>query len=142
MVAGVGRWRRRHVVPTGATALSAAEVAGLMRTVLPLVTLPGHPGKSLELGIVSADGEEEMVWGKIGAGGEVISCLGRPAGIDGSARGTATAWIDSVLDGPQEEISESGDAPLLAECLQRLHAVLWEERRPRAVDPTATASAR
>lgn len=61
LIAGLGRWRRRHVVPEGTSGLTARQVAELMRTVLPLVVVPHHGGKSLELRIepVGEDGARE-----------------------------------------------------------------------------------
>lgn len=145
LIAGIGRWRRRHVVPGGETGLTLDEAAGLMRTLLPLVTLPEQAGKSFALEIV-APGEEErgerFVWGEIGPDGTVTSCLVPPADVDCTGRGDVTVWVDSVLDGPREELSKRGDARLLDECLRRLHAVLWGRRDVQAVDSAPAAPAR
>src|SRR5690242_10065934 len=48
LIAGIGRWRRRHVLPKGTTGLTSSEAARLIRTVLPLVSLPEYPGKNFE----------------------------------------------------------------------------------------------
>jgi DNA-binding HxlR family transcriptional regulator len=142
LIAGIGRWRRRHVVPEGMTGLSAGEVAGLMRTVLPLAFLPDRVEEGFELQIVPVgEEEEEVVWARVRANGAVVSCLSPPSNLGSSARKSVTAWVDSVLDGPEEGFSGSGDAPLIVECLQRLHAALWEESH-RAADSTAAAPTR
>ncbi|HEX6781133.1 MAG TPA: winged helix-turn-helix transcriptional regulator [Solirubrobacterales bacterium] len=128
LIAGIGRWRRRHVVPAGSTGLSAGETAGLMRTALPLVVLPAHAGKSFELRIAPV-GERrtsgEPVWGSIAADGSVVNRPAASAAVDGAAQGTVVAWVDSVLDGPQNGLEVRGDAALIADCLRHLHASLW-----------------
>ena len=139
LIAGIGRWRRRHVLPPGMTGLTVREVATLMRTVLPTVSLPGWGGKVLELKIAPLPGggsDEETVWAEIGGDGTVCSCPTPAFEAAGSAWGDVSAWVDSVLDGPQRGLSKRGDVRLLDECLQRLHAVLWGQMD----DPWATAS--
>ncbi len=126
LVAGIGRWRRRHIVSAGSPGLTSGEAAGLLRTVLPLVCLPDHQGKGLELTISPrGDGDGEKVWAQVGVDGIVVSCPAPPAKVDSLASGHVIAWIDSILDGPGKELSARGDAQLLDEYLRRLHAVLW-----------------
>jgi DNA-binding HxlR family transcriptional regulator len=143
LIAGIGRWRRRHVVPKGTAGLTSGEAAGLIRTVLPLVSLPEHSGKSLELKISPRGGsgaEEERVWAEIGADGSVISCPEPASKIDSVARGHVAVWVDAVLDGPQKDLTARGDARLLDECLRQLHRVLWGQM-PDPLGDTATAAA-
>lgn len=128
LIAGIGRWRRRYVVPKGMTGLTAEEVGGLMRTVLPLVSLPEHGGKSFEIEIVpggSNGAENEWVLAKVGADGTIANHLVPEGAVDGSVRGKVVAWVDSVLDGPHEDLDIRGDVPLLEDCLRRLHETLW-----------------
>lgn len=130
LIAGVGRWRRRHVVPKGTAGLTSGEVAGVIQTLLPLVTLPEHRGKGLELRISRRGGsgtEEEKVWAEVGPAGVVASCPAPAGKIDVVASGQVATWVDAVLDGPGKELSTKGDARLLDECLRRLHLVLWGE---------------
>lgn len=142
LIAGIGRWRRRHVVPAGSPGLSAGEAAGLMRAALPLVALPDHAGKSFELRIAPTEeavGGEVPVWAGVGADGSVAS---RPAAleeaVDGTAHGGVTTWVDSVLDGPHHGLDVVGDAVLIADCLRGLHASLWRNGNGSAA---ATAEA-
>jgi DNA-binding HxlR family transcriptional regulator len=133
LIAGIGRWRRQHVVPKGMTGLSAREVARLLRTVLPLVSLLEHAGKSFELEVDPHAGDEtgrQSVWGEVAADGTVTGRLDPLADVDSSARGSVVAWIDSLLGIPQKELSVSGEARLLNECLRRLQEALWEEAQP------------
>lgn len=139
LVAGIARWRRRHVVPEGTPGLTSGEAAGLIRTVLPLACLPDHRGKGLELTISPGDGAEEKVWAQVGSDGIVVSSAVPAVKIDGAADGQVTAWVDSILDGPGKGLSTRGDAQLLDECLRQLHAVLWGQL-PAPPPPAATAA--
>ncbi|HEY6145238.1 MAG TPA: winged helix-turn-helix transcriptional regulator [Solirubrobacterales bacterium] len=128
LIAGIGRWRQRYVEPKGGLGLSVGEAAGLMRTVLPLIVLPDHSGKSFELRIVSEGGrkaDEEPVWGDVGTEGVVVNRLSPLELVDSSARGNVAAWVDSLLDGPRNGLKTNGDSALIDDCLRQLHAALW-----------------
>jgi len=145
LVVGLGRWRRRHVVPKGRAGLTAREAATALRTVLPLVSLPEHAGKSFELEIAPHAGDEtgqQFVWGKVAADGTVDCCLDQLTDVDSSARGSVAAWVDSLLEGPQRELSGGGDARLLDECLRRLQAALWGQRDGQEAGSVPAALAR
>jgi len=127
LIAGLGRWRRRHVVPSG-SGLSVGEAAGVMRAVLPLLVLPDHAGKSFELRISPVDeteAGEEPVWGDVRADGAVVTCLSPAGSIDSSAGGNVATWVDSLLDGPRNGLKTKGDSALIGDCLRQLHATLW-----------------
>jgi DNA-binding HxlR family transcriptional regulator len=79
LIAGIGRWRRRHVVASGASGLTAREAGELLRTALPLVTLPEHGDKSLGIEITPAStraGAADAVWAIVATEGNVLSCEG------------------------------------------------------------------
>lgn len=127
LIAGIGRWRRRYVVPEG-SGLSVGEAAGVMRVVLPLLVLPDHAGKSFELRIFPMGEKgagEEPVWGDVGGDGVVVNCPSPSESIDSSTRGNVTAWVDSLLDGPRNGLKTKGDSTLIDDCLRQLHATLW-----------------
>lgn len=139
LIAGIGRWRRRHVVPGGTAGITSSEAAGLIRTVLPLVSLPQHRGKRLELKVSPHGGtsdEEEQVWAEVRPDGFVASSPLPLPEPDSVGFGQVAAWVDAVLDGPQKDLSARGDARLLDECLRRLHEALWGP----ALEPTVAAS--
>jgi len=129
LIAGVGRWRRRHAVGTGDTGLSAGEAAWLLRAALPLVALPEHGGKRLELRIAPeiSRGEAEPVWVAVHGDGAVVSYPDPLEGVDCAAHGGVAAWIDSVLDGPRNGLKMEGDDQLILDCLRQLHATLWRD---------------
>lgn len=128
LIAGIGRWRRRHVVSEGEVGLGVSEVAGLLRATLPLISLPEHREKSLKIDVLDsngAKGDEETVWGCVEANGSVVSCAEPKAEADAQAKGKSTVWVDAVLDGPPVDVSTQGDEGLIEACVARLHAVLW-----------------
>lgn len=132
LIAGLGRWRRRYVVSAGESGLTASEVAGLLRTVLPLVVLPGHGGKSLELRISPTGGSAargETVWAEIDPEGAVLNFPEPRTPPVAAAEGGATSWVDSVLDGPRNGLAVEGDARLVKESLRTLHETLWADRK-------------
>lgn len=130
LIAGIGRWRRKHVAAAKGIGLTVDEVAELMRTALPLVSLPDQAGRSFVLEIVPDGGEArevEFVWGEIGADGAVASGRSPLTDTDASARGSSGEWVDAVFEGPRDGLSGRGDAQLLDEGLQELHAALWRQ---------------
>jgi DNA-binding HxlR family transcriptional regulator len=132
LIAGIGRWRRRHMVPEGEAGLNVREVAGLLRTTLPLVSLPEHREKSLRIDVLNSngvEGDEETVWGCIEADGSVAGYPEPRAEADARAQGKSTAWVDAVLDGPPLSVSTQGEEGLVETCVGRLHAVLWGSGR-------------
>lgn len=143
LIAGLGRWRRRHVVPKGTAGLASGEVAAVVRTMLPLVSLPEHGGRTLEMKISPRGGseaDEELIWAEIEADGTLVNRAEPPAKVDSVASGHVAAWVDAILDGPQKNLSARGDARLLDECLRQLHRVLWGQV-PDPLEAAATAAA-
>ncbi|HET8815696.1 MAG TPA: winged helix-turn-helix transcriptional regulator [Solirubrobacterales bacterium] len=141
LIAGIGRWRRHHVVPEGMTGLNVDEVAALMRTVLPLVVLPDHSGKSFEIGISPCNGSgegEQLVRAQVGSEGGVLSEPSPEGAPNASAHGKVPAWVDTVLDGPRNSLEIEGDAGLITQCLKRLHSALWGHVEDQAA-PSALA---
>jgi DNA-binding HxlR family transcriptional regulator len=129
LIAGVGRWRRRHVVPKGISGLTAREAGGVLRAALPLVSLPHHGGKSLgiEIAPLSKKGDEaDAVWAIVETEGNVLSCEGPLAEVDGRVHGKVPALVDTILDGPRNGLRLEGDEHLITTCFERLHAILWE----------------
>lgn len=129
LIAGIARWRRRHVVPEGMSGLTPREAAGVLRTALPLVFVPEHEGKALGIEIApveSRGGGTEAVWAVVAEGGSVGSCEGPLPEVDGRAHGKTTAFVDAILDGPDGGLRLDGDEDLLRTCFERLHSVLWK----------------
>ncbi len=128
LLAGIARWRNRHVVAEDEEGMTATEMATVLRTVLPLATMPGQPGKRLQLSVRSEDeagADAEEVWVEVEASGAVHSCAEPPADPDGWGRGTVEAWIPVLLDGDSGAVLAGGEERLLAECLDSLYETLW-----------------
>jgi DNA-binding HxlR family transcriptional regulator len=140
LIAGIGRWRRRHIVARGTTGLTPREAGGVLRAALPLVALPEHPDKGLGIEIGAEEmerGEADAVWAKVEPGGAVFSCEGPLAKVDGHAKTGVMSLVDTILDGPGDNgLRSSGDQQLIRVCLQRLHAALWAKS---SVDSPAPA---
>lgn len=135
LVAGIGRWRRRHVVPEGTTGLTPREVGGVLRTALPLVEVPEHAGKcfGIELAAEEMDGgETDEVWARVDSEGGVRSLEGPLPEMHSRAHGKVTAVVDAVLDGVRSPLRAEGDRRLIKDCFERLHLRLWE---PVALSP-------
>ncbi|HWN72296.1 MAG TPA: hypothetical protein VNN15_00650, partial [Solirubrobacterales bacterium] len=129
LVAGIGRWRRRHIVPKGAAGLAPRETANVLRTALPLASLPEHGGKGIgiEIAAENSGGETDAVWASIEPDGTVVAREEPPPELNAQARGKVPHLIDALLDGSHEGIRVRGDRHLLETCLSRLNAVLWEK---------------
>jgi DNA-binding HxlR family transcriptional regulator len=130
LIAGLGRWRRRHVAPDGTSGLSPSETATLLRTALPLIGLPKHAGKSFEIGVFRSEpgkgGAEATVWGEVEPDGSVVSSANPAAVVDAWGHGGVESWVDSLLDGPHNELHIGGDSRLIEACLSGVHVSLWE----------------
>lgn len=131
LVAGLGRWRHRHIASEEEAGLTAPEMGTVLRIALPLVRLPKHTGKGLKLCVSDAEHssseESEVIWAEVENDGTVHSCSSALPKADGQASGTVDAWLTAILDGDQDRIEiEDGTAPVGA-CLRKLHHALWHE---------------
>jgi hypothetical protein len=143
LIAAIGRWRRRHVVPEGATGLTPREAGGVLRTTLPLVALPEHTGKSFGVEIQAgkiASEDDDVVWASVSPDGAVLAGEEPMAEVDCRARTGVAKLVDAILDGSPEELRFEGDRHLLEACLSRLHSVLWA-KSPAIEPPAADAMA-
>jgi DNA-binding HxlR family transcriptional regulator len=132
LIAGIGRWRRRHVVPRGDAGLSALEGAELLRTTLPLVSLPEHAGKRFRISVFDRGrnrGSAELVSGEVEEDGSVLNFAAEDGVIDGLGSGPVEAWVDQLLDGPSRDgVRLEGDSALIESCMESVHEALWKAR--------------
>jgi DNA-binding HxlR family transcriptional regulator len=105
LIAGIGRWRERHLAETG---LTIEEMATVLRVLLPLAEVPGDPSEAVEVrvdgssGTVEIQGEEGAAW----------------------ANGTVEDWTAALLDG--EFLVETHGGPTARRrWLSRLYEELW-----------------
>jgi DNA-binding HxlR family transcriptional regulator len=129
LIAGIARWRNHHVVSEDEEGMTAAEMATVLRTALPLVKLPDHKGKCLRLAVREEEGpagaEGEEVWSEVEADGTVHSCASSSADPTAWARGRVKAWIPAIMDGKAGKVLVGGDESLVAGCLDGLYGTLW-----------------
>ena len=119
LVTAVARWRGRHVARANEAGLTEKEMATVLRAALPLVELPAHRGKCLQLSVA---GQE--VWAEVEANGSVHSC-GAPADPDSRALGQVEDWVAFLLDGESGALRVEGEEKPLADCLASLYGRLW-----------------
>jgi DNA-binding HxlR family transcriptional regulator len=129
LVAGIARWRNRHVLADDEEGMTADEMATVLRTALPLATLPGRSGRCLQLSVRSEDddsgAEHREIWAEVELSGQIHSCVDPPADPHGWARGSVEAWIPAVLDGDSTAVLVGGEESLVSECLDSLYETLW-----------------
>jgi DNA-binding HxlR family transcriptional regulator len=129
LVAGIGYWRHRHCLAEDEEGMSPAEIATLLRTALPLVRVPRHAAKILQLdtmGLDDPDGaQDEGVWAEVDNDGAVEGCSQASDYADGWARGNLEAWLPLPLEGDSTRLSLGGDTKLVSDCLRQLHKALW-----------------
>jgi len=128
LLAGIARWRNRHVIAEDEEGMTAGEMAMVLRTALPLAAVPGRQGKCLQLSVRSEDearGEIEDVWVDVEPDGRLHSCVDSPAERDGWASGPVEAWISVLLDGDGSGVLVGGEEGLVPACLNALYETLW-----------------
>jgi DNA-binding HxlR family transcriptional regulator len=131
LIASLGRWRERHVVPAGEGGLTPAETADLLRAAMPLVTLPQHAGMNLKLSVVPPAGEsrddDEVVWAEVDGDGVVSADVNPVDRPQGWARGEIGHWIETLLQGARRKLRAGGsDSTLVNAIVRGMHAALWE----------------
>ncbi|HET8956010.1 MAG TPA: winged helix-turn-helix transcriptional regulator [Solirubrobacterales bacterium] len=128
LLAGIARWRNRHVIAEDEEGMTAAEMATVLRTALPLAAVPGRQGKCLQLSVRGEDearAEVEEVWAEVEPDGKLHSCVDSAAERDGWASGTVEAWISVLLDGDSTGVLVGGEEGLVPACLDSLYETLW-----------------
>jgi DNA-binding HxlR family transcriptional regulator len=123
LIAGVGRWRDRHLATADQAGMTLGEMVTVLRASLPLVELSQHGGKRLSLYVVSGDDVEE-VSAATDEDGKVE--VGPPDDSEATAwaEGDIQAWCTAVLEGRFDGF-KGGDERLVEDCFAALHAVLW-----------------
>jgi DNA-binding HxlR family transcriptional regulator len=129
LLAGIARWRHRHVVAEDEEGMTAPEMATVLRAALRLVTLPEHKGKCLRLDVASEDDTDaptsEEIWAEVEADGTIHSCATPPADPDGWGSGQVATWIPVLLDGRSDAVEVGGEEKLTRDCLDALYKALW-----------------
>jgi DNA-binding HxlR family transcriptional regulator len=130
MIASLGRWRHRYLLADGTPGLEVEEMATVLRTTMPLVTLPEHSGKSIDFVLTGADdkyGDRDTagVRGAFEQDGTLKVSGKVDEEADGSATATLNTWFAALLDDNRGRIRVRGDLTLVDACLTRLYNELW-----------------
>lgn len=137
LIAAIGRWRR-HVIVNGATGLTIAEMATVLRTVLPLPVFPRNVGMSIDLRVsgskdVNGHRDKQALRGTVDIAG-IMRCGDEiKRFVEGSAAATINIWFAALLDGNRGRISVRGDLNLVDSFLTQVYDLLWEKDGQRAV---------
>jgi DNA-binding HxlR family transcriptional regulator len=131
LIAGIGRWRR-HVTVDGAVGLTIAEMATVLRAVLPLPAFPLHVGMSIDLGIsgpldVNGHRDKQTLRGTVDIEGIMRRGDEIKRVVEGSAAATINIWFAALLDGNRGRISVRGNLDLVDSFLTQLYDLLWEK---------------
>jgi DNA-binding HxlR family transcriptional regulator len=129
LMAGLGRWRQRHVVGEAGGGLTVGEMTTVLRASLPLLQLPEHQERSIKLGIVGTTGQDGQrgsatLTVHVSAGG-TMHCVKAKPSEDAWAIGAVDTWFSALLDDDRGRLRVGGDLTLVDDCLKRLHEVLW-----------------
>lgn len=133
MIASLGRWRHRYLLANGTPGLDPREMATVLQITLPLVTLAGYGGMSIDFSVTGAedehgDRETTEMRGIIGENGTLdmgeMGEMGKGV-ADGSASATLSTWFAALLDDNRRRIRLRGDLTLLDVCLTQLYDELW-----------------
>jgi DNA-binding HxlR family transcriptional regulator len=129
LLAGVARWRHRHVIDEDEEGMTAAEMATLLRAALPLAELSDHKQCCLQLNVISEDdtagAEGETIAAEVKEDGTIHSCANLSRDSDGWARGKVKNWIPTVLDGEPQGVLVGGKEKLIGDALSELYDALW-----------------
>jgi DNA-binding HxlR family transcriptional regulator len=129
LVAGIGRWRHRHLVSDD-PGLEMAEVATVLRATLPLALLPDHSDLGIDLLVAGAmeygSRSTTKVAGMVALDGKVNIDSDPREESDGSAAATTNTWFAALLDDHRGRIRVRGDCDFVDACLRQLYESLWE----------------
>ncbi|HEX6781139.1 MAG TPA: winged helix-turn-helix transcriptional regulator [Solirubrobacterales bacterium] len=122
LIAGLGRWRRRHLAGEG---LSVAEMTTVLRVSLPLARLPHRPGKTMRVTVKGGAGDSPReLWAEVGGDGAVAVAEAGVSACDCWAEGSVDNWMAALIDGKPPARS-GGDAEMVSDCLTSLYEKLW-----------------
>lgn len=129
LLAGIARWRHRHVLAADEEGMTAAEMATVLKAAMPLVKAPAHRGKRLQLHVLGEDedagSEGHVVWVEVQGDGAFHSCAEAPGEPTAWGRGRVGDWIPVLLDGSDDGVLIGGEERLLADSLAGLYEGLW-----------------
>jgi DNA-binding HxlR family transcriptional regulator len=124
VLAGIGRWRARHLLRDGSDGFTADEMVTLLLAVLPVVQLPEHTGSRFRF-TVEASGAKVGTLASIGRDGRLRCSENGGGDFDARAGGHVRTWLAAIVDGNRGRMSVGGRLEAVDACLRRLHEQLW-----------------
>jgi DNA-binding HxlR family transcriptional regulator len=122
LIAGLGRWRRRHLAGEG---LTVEEMTTVLRVSLPLAGVPHHAGRTMQVTVRGGVGERAReLWAEIGEDGALHVQDGEAADCDCWAEGSVDNWMAALVDG-KPPAKTGGDVEMVADCLTSVYEKLW-----------------
>lgn len=128
LVTGIGRWRHHHVIAEDEEGMTAAEMATVLRTALPLLSMPEAAGCNISFEVRHCEGREEeprCSWAEVNDDGAVHPCANELQPVQASVRGQVKHWIPALLDADATALEIEGDEALATACTRNLHDALW-----------------
>lgn len=135
LIAGIGRWRHHHVIAEDEEGMTAAEMATVLRTALPLLRMPEAVGSNLRIDVHHSEGKREedtASWAEVKPDGVVHPCVTELAPLQASVGGQVKGWIPALLEAETGALEFAGDDELARACVLNLHEALW---RPAGESP-------
>jgi len=129
LIAGLGRWRQKHVEGEADRGMTVGEMATVLRASLPLLQLPEHEERSIEIGVVGTTGLDGQrgsaaLTAHVGAGG-AVRCVKEKGSEDAWGIGAVGTWFSALLDGDCTQMRTGGDGEFFESCVKQLHEALW-----------------
>ncbi len=124
VLAGIGRWRARHLLHNESEGFAADEMVTLLLAVLPVVRLPEHTGGRIRF-TVDASEAAVTTLASIGRDGRLRCGENVNGGFDARAGGRVKTWLAAIVDGNRGRMSVGGRLEAVDACLRQLHEQLW-----------------
>lgn len=124
------RWERRHR-PRNTPPIGRVDVEAAFLLSVPLLRLPSHMSGSCRMAVeLSGNDGRRLAGVVIGVEkGRIESCTSRLDGKpDAWALGSATAWLDAMIEADTDRIEPGGYSHLARVLLDTLHRALFGER--------------
>ncbi len=121
------RCERRHMVDETAP-FTRLDVETILLLALPLVALPASATGVSQLAVQGGNGSD---WRSAGArlsvqGGRIIGCTSKlEADAESWIRGSASQWLDALVDGDSEQLEVCGDRAITLDVVDNLHRALF-----------------